>query len=1154
MQFHRLRLSGFKSFVDPTELYIEPGLTAIVGPNGCGKSNLIEALRWVMGENSPKSMRGSGMDDVIFAGTANRPARNLAEVTLLLDNAERKAPAAFNDSDQIEVSRRIERESGSAYRINGREVRARDVQLLFADAATGPHAASMVSQGRIGTLINAKPRDRRIILEEAAGIMGLHSRRHEAELRLRAAETNLERLDDIMAEIEAQLTGLKRQARQAARYRTLSTRLRRAEALLLYLRWREAETRLSEAGGQLREAEEAVATWTARAAEASTAQTEVAARLPDLRQSEAEAAAALHRLAAARDNLDLEERRAREAAQTLHDRLAHIEQDQAREQAMIEDALANIARLEAEQAELESRDPGRHEDRERAAEALRLAEERAAAAESELDRLNERAAGAEARRASLAREIAEAQARSQRLEGQLEAARAEIAELEAASDGGDDPEIMATQVDEARSAVAAAKAAFEASDRRRQTTSAAEADARRRLQDAEGQAARLNAEASALAELLASGSGEDFPPVIDSITAAPGYEAALGAALGDDLETTLDAEAPIHWHGADVDSGDPALPKGAEPLADHIQAPAALARRLAQIGIVAVDQGPRLSRQLKPGQRLVSLEGDLWRWDGYVARAGAITAGAVRLEQRNRLEELWRRLSEADRAVNEAREAHEQAQRAMQAAVARELELRQNWREAEERLADARERRALAEKAASGRTSRLAALRHQAQGLDRDLEDTRARIAAAQTALDELPPVDETRTAIAAQRDEVNALRSALAQARATFDTLQREAAARRQRLEAIAGERDAWEARAAGARAQLEKLAERAATARSEIERIAGRPAEIETLRASLMDKITQAETRRQQAADALAEAETTLAARDRALKEVEARLAEARENRVRLQALLDQASDRKREIEERIEEDLGCTPEMAAEIAEVTGKDLGELPDIDTAHARLERLRRERENMGPVNLRAEAEAAELGERLATMESEKADLEAAIRRLRQAIGSLNREGRERLLAAFDQVNRHFAELFRDLFGGGKAYLKLTEAEDPLDAGLEIMAQPPGKKLQTMSLLSGGEQALAALSLIFAVFLTNPSPICVLDEVDAPLDDANVERLCALMARITETTATRFLIVTHHPITMARVDRLFGVTMAERGVSQLVSVDLVGTEQLLAVG
>ena len=1154
MQFHRLRLSGFKSFVEPTELYIEPRLTAIVGPNGCGKSNLIEALRWVMGENSPKSMRGSGMEDVIFAGTAHRPARNLADVTLLLDNSARRAPAAFNNSDQIEVSRRIERESGSAYRINGREVRARDVQLLFADAATGPHAASMVSQGRIGALINAKPQGRRLILEEAAGIMGLHSRRHEAELRLRAAETNLERLDDIMTEIEVQLTGLKRQARQAARYRTLSGRLRRAEALLLYLRWRQAKARLADVHGQRAEAEETVEAWTRRAAQASTAQTDLATRLPSLRQREAEAAAALHRLAAARDNLDLEERRAREASQNLNDRLTHLEQDQTREQAMVEDALANIARLDDERGGLESRDPGRLEDRERATKALRIAEERAAEAENALDRLNERAASAEARRASLEREIGETTRRNQRLEDELETTRAEITKLETAAADGDDPDAMAAEVERARAMVTQAEAAFEASDRQRQSTSSGEADARRCLQDAEGQAARLNAEASALAELLASGSGEDYPPVIDSITAEPGYEAALGAALGDDLGTTLDVQAPIHWHGADRQADDPPLPESAEPLANRIEAPPALARRLAQIGIVPATQGPRLSQQLKPGQRLVSRDGDLWRWDGYVASAGAISAGAVRLKQRNRLEELWRQLGEADNAINQARDAYEQARGAMQSAVTRELELRQGWREAEKRLADARERRAMAEKASAGRISRLIALRHQAERLARDLDETGKQIAAARTAHDELPPIGETRTAVAAQRDQVAALRAALAQARATFDTLERQDSARRERLEAIAGERDAWARRADGAHGQLEKLAERAEAARAEIERIAGRPAEIETLRTSLIDKIDEAERQRGEAADALAEAENALATRDRELREVQAKLAEARENRVRLQAILDQAMDRKREIEERIEEDLGCTPEVTAEIAEITGKDIGELVEIETAHARLERLRRERENMGPVNLRAEVEATELGERLATMESEKADLEAAIHRLRHAIGSLNHEGRERLLAAFDQVNQHFTDLFQDLFGGGRAYLKLTEAEDPLEAGLEIMAQPPGKKLQTLSLLSGGEQALAALSLIFAVFLTNPAPICVLDEVDAPLDDANVERLCTLMSRITETTGTRFLIVTHHPITMARVDRLFGVTMAERGVSQLVSVDLGGTEQLLAVG
>ncbi len=402
MHFTRLRLAGFKSFVEPTELAIEPGLTGVVGPNGCGKSNLIEGLRWVMGETSAKKMRGGAMDDVIFNGTSMRPARNIAEVSLLLDNAGRDAPAAYNDGDELEIVRRIERESGSGYRINGGDVRARDVQLLFADLATGAHATALVSQGQIGALIAAKPVDRRRILEEAAGITGLHSRRHEAELRLRAAETNLERLDDVMAAMEDQLRGLKRQARQATRYRNLSGHIRRAEAMLLYLRWRQAETAAGSARERLGQATGQVADLTSAAAAASTAQASQAEALPPLRQAEAESAARLHHLAVSRDGLEAEEVRAREAKAALEARLSQIAGDSQREQSLLSDAADNARRLESEAQALEAAREGEGEAQ--AAAEARVAESGSRLAEREqaLDEANRQAAEEAGRRRSLA--------------------------------------------------------------------------------------------------------------------------------------------------------------------------------------------------------------------------------------------------------------------------------------------------------------------------------------------------------------------------------------------------------------------------------------------------------------------------------------------------------------------------------------------------------------------------------------------------------------------------------------------------------------------------------------------------------------------------------------------------------------------------------
>ncbi|MFQ5348625.1 MAG: AAA family ATPase, partial [Rhodothalassiaceae bacterium] len=438
MQFTRLRLSGFKSFVDPTELHIEPGLTGIVGPNGCGKSNLVEALRWVMGENSPKSMRGEGMDDVIFAGTGQRPPRNLAEVSLLIDNGARNAPAAFNDEAVIEVTRRIERESGSAYRINGRDVRAKDVQLLFADAATGAHSPALVSQGRIAALIAAKPENRRAILEEAAGISGLHSRRKEAEQRLRAAERNLERLDDVLGQLQAQADGLRRQARQARRYRALSGHLRRTEAGILYTRWKAAAEETMRLEGALREAERLVAAETAAQAALSKEQAELAAGLPARRQAEAEASARVQRLVLARESLEAEERRRKETLEKLAQQLKEIAADAEREAERRDDAAAALERLASERTRLEA-DTAR--EREAEAEARSTLDAAAAAAneaEAAFDTLNQRLIEARGRRASLSSDEAAIARRMDRLRLDREDAARDLAAL-----GQEEPQAQA---------------------------------------------------------------------------------------------------------------------------------------------------------------------------------------------------------------------------------------------------------------------------------------------------------------------------------------------------------------------------------------------------------------------------------------------------------------------------------------------------------------------------------------------------------------------------------------------------------------------------------------------------------------------------------------------------------------------------------------
>jgi chromosome segregation protein len=1146
VHFQRLRLAGFKSFVDPTEFRIEPGVTAIVGPNGCGKSNLLEALRWVMGANSAKAMRAGGMDDVIFAGAANRPGRNHAEVTLTIDNSDRRAPAAFNDHPVIEVVRRIDKGEGSTYRVNGREVRARDVQLLFADASTGSNSPALVRQGQISELIAAKPQNRRLILEEAAGVSGLHSRRHEAELRLRAAEANLNRLDDVAQELETTLTRLRREARQAERYKKLSAEIRALQGAVLYAKWAEAqaaaERLLAEAGA----AAQAVEATARAAAVAATRAAEAEAALKPLRDAETVAAAILHKLAIDKDRLDREhEAHAAELARISAD-LERIDADRAREAHITEDADTALQRLVSDLAAVEAQIAAAPERGPELEAAARAAEAARAVADAEVERLAaELATGAAQRRAAEAR-VEEAQVRVARTRRALDQARHEREALGSAAN----PQAATarSELEAIQAALAAARAALEAAEDERTQATQAEASARDAGRKLEDQLGRLTAEARALAGLVAQARRGGFAPALDSVSPDRGYEQALAAALGDDLDAALDPAAPSYWGGRDADA--PAWPAGATPLGPLVQAPRALAARLAFVALVDRADGDGLQTLLPPGGRLVSKEGDLWRWDGFVARANAPRPAAVRLEQKTRLAEVEAEIEKLTPKAKAARQLGE-------AAAAR-------LRAAEDGLRNARrepgplEQKSTLARAAVERIERDAALKQaRAVSLDDVIGRFEAELAEVEGLLAQAVEAaggEADGAALATQLSQARAAagpaREAAAEARSAYDLEVRERTRRADRLETLTREREDWTRRAATAAKRQDQLTQARAEAKAAHDAAQEAPTTLEARRTALLDELGVAEARRAKTSDALGAAEHERAEADRGLRAAEAAAGEAREVRASLSAHADAATQRLAEVSANIREAARMEPEdLARKLADEA---IAVPADADGMEAHLFNLERQREAIGAVNLRAEEEAGELSVRLEAMRTEQADLAGAIARLRQGIDELNGEGRERLTAAFLVINAHFKTLFSALFQGGQAELRLVESDDPLEAGLEIYACPPGKRMATMSLMSGGEQALTATALIFAVFLAQPSPICVLDEVDAPLDDANVDRFCNLLDEMCRRTETRFIVITHNPVTMARTDRLFGVTMAERGVSQLVSVDLRQAEAMAA--
>jgi chromosome segregation protein len=635
---------------------------------------------------------------------------------------------------------------------------------------------------------------------------------------------------------------------------------------------------------------------------------------------------------------------------------------------------------------------------------------------------------------------------------------------------------------------------------------------------------------------------------MDALTVAEGYEKALGVALGDDLDAPVDPNAPMRWAGAIVDPSDPKLPDGVAALSAFVKAPAELARRLAQIGVVERPDGAKLAALLRPGQRLVSREGDLWRWDGFAVAAHAPTGAARRLAERGRLQTIEGEIVTARAEVATKRQIAETAEGSLAAASATETQARTFWRSAQDATDAARENHAAAERDISRQAARISALNEAKHRITTGRDEAIAARGEAQTTLAALADAAHLEGKLAQVKKVIARDREALATIRVEAQAITRESEVAAQRLQTIAGERAAWDERKNGAETQIVTLGHRVEEARREREELANAPEKFAKQRQALIGEIETASGTRRAAADRLAEAETEQAAADKAARAALEAAGEARAEAARAEERCDGAKRRLSDIEREIRDLLDAEPAGAAEVAEIKPGD--DTPPIADVEAKLDRLRRERERLGSVNLLAEQELRELEGQHGKLTAERDDLVEAIRRLRQGIQNLNHEARERLLASFATVNEHFKKLFAELFGGGNAELQLIESDDPLEAGLEIMAKPPGKKLVTLSLLSGGEQALTALALIFAVFLTNPAPICVLDEVDAPLDDYNVERFCDLLHEMTRSTDTRFIIITHNPITMARMNRLYGVTMAERGVSQLVSVDLEGAVKL----
>ena len=1094
MDFKKLRISNFKSFVDPVEVNIGKGLTGVVGPNGCGKSNLVEALRWAMGETSYKSMRTSSMDDVIFSGTENRPARNFAEVSLVLDNKERNAPNEYNNDDVVEVTRRIERESGSAYRINGKDIRARDVQMLFADVSTGARSPSLVRQGQIDELISQKPEQRRRILEEAAGISGFHVRRHEAELRLNAAHTNLERLDDVLKELSSQMRSLKKQAREANRYKSLSEEIRNAQSVVLAVKYETINEQLDESKKQfnnaIRKHQEAVK----EVASLNSNEISLQSELAPLREKVTVDSAKLQRLLIEMEGLDKEILRQKERSGELSRFIDSTTSQLARENDILKDLKDLLSRHGDNEINIKRKQGLENSISNRANDLIKN------------NTLLSDFSNIYSKKENIEKIISSDNDLKQNILSQIKRENDLLADLSISIDS------------DAEKNTIKEKEKIITEEIETKVTHLKEND------DFVNKMISIYSQKETLSRVIGA-SFNTNDSLIDELNVKPGYENALDALLGDELYYSINDKEPVYWKSLDEFVVNADLPDGSEPLSKYVTGSSAIKRRISQTGIVARENGIKLISKLKYGQCLVSKEGDLWRWDGLVAASKSSSSAAERLQNRNQLEDILKTIDEFEEKFKSINTIKEKSIKIQNDITNLKIEL--------DRVNTEINNKVNLDKKISLSKEELSSLNSRLVDFNKDSLENLEQLDVINASIIDFEAKFKTIDRV---RDESEKIQDDITKFKIELD-----------RINSEISNKDDLDKKIPETENQILELDNRLKSLKDEKSKIIDLPDEVENKKNSLQTLIEKSKILKSSSEDNFIKLENQLNeirinAKDAAEKE-----AQARETEGRLEIFLQNNNDKIKEVESLINKELNINFDELIKITNFS--DDNPRPSEINAEQNYERFKNERELLGGVNLRAEYELADIQERFDETKSEREDLDKAISELKKGISGLNQESRERMKLAFEQVNSKFQEVFKKLFGGGNAELNFVDSDDPLEAGLEMLAQPPGKKLKSMDSLSGGEKALTATSLIFAVFLTNPSPICVLDEVDAPLDDANVERFCDLIDEMSKSVNTRFLIITHHALTMSRMDRLFGVTMQEKGVSKLVSVDLSTAEK-----
>ena len=1133
MKFKSVRISGFKSFLEPTEILINDGLTGVVGPNGCGKSNIVEAVKWVMGENSARQMRGDEMDDIIFAGTSERPARNFAEVSIKLDNSERKAPANFNHLEEIEISRKIEREKGSIYRVNSKQVRARDIQLIFADNGTGARSSGIVSQGRIAQIIDATSEDRRIILEEAANIKGLHNRRHEAELKLNGANENLNRLMDIEQTYQDQLIELEKQGRKAARYRSVGDRLRKAEATLFLTLLNTAENEFNDFKKHLDIAKENVNKGQINVSKHTEAKQEILDELPEFKKLETKKITVLQSLNITKIRLEEEKSSAKTTLNNTLNQISQIETDIQREVEIKQDAKKTLLGLFTEEEKLKSESTNFLTKK---TDALKLVKDLKAKTEE----ANTKLSTITSEIYSIKSDKSDLEKRISVLTDKIKNSEFQISEF----NSKEDEQLLKKnnqQLSKLKQILRNKNQNLLSNKQELIKLEEKEVKLSDQKSNTDQNFNVINAELNSLSSIL----GDDTlnkNSLEKSINNIGNLEKAIGSVLG---ETLL---APIHsdqnhflkntyWRNDLKTKFSSELPKGAIPIISEIKKNSILDIALIGVGIVKDEETAYdLQKNLSFGQALTTSKGGLWRWDGFVQPQGVQNGYSERLQQIAKLKLLQNKLP----AVTKEQKIIESKIDENQLGISK---CKRDIIELESQISELIKNSNTLELTNSKLDAKLLSSKVL---LKEHLDITKIsqkELVGLKNQLNNsinLPSLlaDELKI-----RNIADQCRNELADAMASEQQIKTHESFQARNLMQINNQSENWKKRENEASMRLMSLQDRLKKLKDDQKRLTSLPDDFEKREEDLNKQIDKAVQDKNIASDKLVHTETNLHNIEKLEREAEQKVSSFREEMIKIEASLNLARTKIQNIEARVFEKLRINTDKLLEIVGFNEKNNLNV-SIELLERTVQRLINERESLGAVNLRAEEEMKEMKEKIETMSSERIDLELAIEKLRTGIFELNKEGRQRLKDSFNDVNKNFKDLFQKLFGGGDAELKLVGSEDPLKAGLEVLASPPGKKMQLLSLLSGGEQALTAISLIFSVFLCNPAPICILDEVDAPLDDTNVGRFCDLLNKIVAETNTYFMVVTHHRLTMAKMDRLFGVTMEQKGISRLVSVNL----------